>query len=63
MNAFLQERISGMRIVQLFNAEAKELSAFRQINAEYRRANIDTVFHYALFFPIVEILVGGKYWA
>jgi ATP-binding cassette, subfamily B, multidrug efflux pump len=60
MNAFLQERISGMRIVQLFNAEAKELTAFRQINAEYRRANIDTVFHYALFFPIVEILSAAS---
>ena len=60
MNAFLQERISGMRIVQLFNAETTELAAFRQINAEYRRANIDTVFHYALFFPIVEILSAAS---
>jgi ATP-binding cassette, subfamily B, multidrug efflux pump len=56
MNAFLQERISGMRILQLFNAEQKEIAAFERINLEYRKANVDTVFHYALFFPIVEIL-------
>jgi ATP-binding cassette, subfamily B, multidrug efflux pump len=56
MNAFLQERISGMRIVQLFNAEKKEIAEFETINLAYRKANVDTVFHYALFFPIVEIL-------
>jgi ATP-binding cassette subfamily B protein len=56
MNAFLQERISGMRIVQLFNAEQKEIAAFESINLAYRKANVATVFHYALFFPIVEIL-------
>ncbi len=66
MNTFLQERISGMRIVQIFHAEEKEMQAFEQINADYRKANIDTIFHYALFFPMVEILsavsVGLMVW-
>ncbi len=66
MNTFLQERISGMRVVQIFHAEEKEMQAFEQINADYRKANIDTIFHYALFFPMVEILsavsVGLMVW-
>jgi ATP-binding cassette, subfamily B, multidrug efflux pump len=66
MNTFLQERISGMRIVQIFHAEEKEMATFARINADYRQANIDTIFHYALFFPMVEILsaisVGLMVW-
>ena len=66
MNTFLQEHISGMRIVQIFHAETKEMQAFERINADYRNANIDTIFHYALFFPMVEILsavsVGLMIW-
>jgi ATP-binding cassette, subfamily B, multidrug efflux pump len=56
MNAFLQERISGMRIVQIFNAENQELEKFRAINKEHTKANIDGIFYYAVFFPVVEIL-------
>jgi ATP-binding cassette, subfamily B, multidrug efflux pump len=56
MNAFLQERISGMRIVQIFNAEAQELAKFKAINQEHTKANIDGIFYYAVFFPVVEIL-------
>lgn len=66
MNTFLQEHISGMRIVQIFHAETKEMQAFERINGDYRKANIDTIFHYALFFPMVEILsavsVGLMIW-
>jgi ATP-binding cassette, subfamily B, multidrug efflux pump len=56
MNAFLQERITGMRIVQLFTAEEKEAEKFRKINKEYTQANIDSIFHYSVFFPAVEII-------
>ncbi len=56
MNAFLQEHITGMRIVQIFNAEKKELAKFNVINREYTRANLNAITAYALFFPFVEII-------
>jgi ATP-binding cassette subfamily B protein len=56
MNAFLQERITGMRIVQTFNAEEQELEKFKEINDQYAKANINSIFYYAIFFPTVEIL-------
>jgi len=56
MNAFLQEQISGMRIVQIFNAQAKQSKRFRDINHAYTGANLDSVFYYAVFFPVVEII-------
>lgn len=56
MNTFLQERISGMRVVQLFGAEKDEMLQFKKINKDYLKANLDSIFHYALFFPIVEII-------
>lgn len=56
MNAFLQERITGMRIVQIFNSEAREARKFREINREYTQANLDSILYYAIFFPVVEII-------
>jgi ATP-binding cassette subfamily B protein len=56
MNAFLQERITGMRIVQIFNAEEKELRTFKKINRDYTQANLDSILYYAIFFPVIEIL-------
>jgi len=56
MNAFLQERISGMRIVQIFNAEAQEANKFKTINREYTQANLNSILYYAVFFPVVEII-------
>jgi ATP-binding cassette subfamily B protein len=56
MNAFLQERISGMRIVQIFNAEQQELDKFKVINKEYTQANLNSIFYYAVFFPVVEFI-------
>lgn len=58
MNAFLQERISGMRIVQIFNAEDKELDKFKSINREYTQANLDSILYYAVFFPVVDIIAA-----
>lgn len=56
LNSFLQERISGMRIVQIFNVQDKQSAKFDVINEAYTKANLDSIFAYALFFPIVEIL-------
>jgi ATP-binding cassette, subfamily B, multidrug efflux pump len=56
INAFLQEHITGMPVVQLFNREAKEMRQFDQINNAHRQANIDTIFYYAVFYPAVEII-------
>lgn len=60
MNAFLQERISDMRIVQIFNAEQQELKKFDAINKRYTDANIRSIFYYAIFFPMVEILSAAS---
>src|ERR1700754_1802858 len=56
INAFLQEHFAGAQTVQIFNAEAKSLGTFDRINAEYRRANIETIFYYAVFFPLVDFI-------
>jgi len=54
--AFLQEHISGAQTVQIFNAEAKSLARFADINNDHRKANIDTIFYYAVFFPLVDVI-------
>jgi ATP-binding cassette subfamily B protein len=56
INAFLQEHITGMPVVQLFNREEKEMRKFDQINDSHRKANIDTIFFYAVFYPAVDII-------
>lgn len=56
MNAYLQERISGMRIVQIFNAEQREADKFRNINRDYTTANLKAITAYAIFFPVVDII-------
>ena len=56
INAFLQEHFAGAQTVQIFNAETKSLRKFREINADYRKANIDTIFFYAVFFPLVDFI-------
>ena len=56
INAFLQEHFAGAQTVQLFNAEAKSLRTFDRINNDYRQANIDTIFYYAVFFPLVDFI-------
>lgn len=60
MNAFLQERISGMRIVQIFNAEEQEKEKFRVINRRYTGANLKSILYYAIFFPVVEIISAAS---
>jgi ATP-binding cassette subfamily B protein len=56
INAFLQEHFAGAQTVQIFNAETKSLKKFQSINEEYRRANIETIFYYAVFFPLVDLI-------
>lgn len=56
INAFLQEHFAGAQTVQIFNAEEKSLRRFDQINLDYRKANIDTIFYYAVFFPLVDFI-------
>lgn len=59
LNAFVQEHITGMNIVQIFNAEERELAKFKSINQEHRKANIRSVFYYATYFPVAEIIQAG----
>lgn len=56
LNVFVQEHITGMRIVQIFNREDEEMKKFSEINAKHRDANIRSVWYYSIFFPVVEIL-------
>ena len=56
INAFLQEHFAGAQTVQIFNAEEKSLSTFDHINDKYRSANLDTIFYYAVFFPLVDLI-------
>ncbi len=59
MNSNLQEVLSGMRVVQLFTQERRMSNRFKDANRDFQRANLDTVFNYALFFPAVEILMAA----
>ena len=60
MNSFLQEHISGMRIVQIFNAENQERARFKDLNRSYAEANLKAIFAYAVFFPLVEIVSAAS---
>ncbi|TWP29891.1 ABC transporter ATP-binding protein [Apibacter muscae] len=57
-NSFLQERLSGMMIVQVFNQRSKEYKNFFKINQELEKAYLKTVFYFSLFFPVVDIITG-----
>jgi ATP-binding cassette subfamily B protein len=56
INAFLQEHLSGMSTVQLFNREEREGEKFDELNARHRDANIDSIFYYAVFYPVIELI-------
>jgi ATP-binding cassette subfamily B protein len=58
LNAFVQEHITGMQVVQAFAAEDREFAKFRKINAEHRNANINAIFAYSVFFPVVEVVLA-----
>ena len=56
LNSFVQERVTGMKIVQLFNREKIEYDNFKEINNKHKKAYIKTIWYYSIFFPIAEIL-------
>jgi ATP-binding cassette subfamily B protein len=58
LNAFVQEHLTGMQVVQAFAAEEREHAKFKSINADHRNANIKAIFAYSVFFPIVEIVLA-----
>lgn len=60
LNTFVQEHITGMSIVQIFNREKVEMDAFSEINKKHRAAHIKTVWAYSIFFPVVEILSASS---
>lgn len=56
LNTFVQERVTGMKIVQLFNRETIEYQKFIGINEKHKNAHIKTIWYYSIFFPITEII-------
>ena len=58
LNAFVQEHISGMQVVQAFAAEDKEMQKFEKINEKHKLANIKAIFAYSVFFPVVEVVLA-----
>ncbi|HJS56280.1 MAG TPA: ABC transporter ATP-binding protein [Chitinophagaceae bacterium] len=58
LNAFVQEHLTGMQVVQAFAAEDREFEKFKNINKEHRDANIHAIWAYSIFFPIVEIVLA-----
>ncbi|MDB5190821.1 MAG: lipid export ATP-binding/permease protein MsbA [Segetibacter sp.] len=58
LNAFVQEHITGMMVVQAFAAEDREFKKFKEINKEHRNANVKAIFAYSIFFPVVEVVLA-----
>lgn len=58
INSFLQEALSGMAIIQLFNRQEKSQKRFDELNQDHMQAHLYTVFYYALFFPLVELIAA-----
>jgi ATP-binding cassette subfamily B protein len=59
LNTFVQEHITGMNIVQIFNAEAREYRKFEDINRQHRKANMKSVLYFSIYFPVAEIIQAG----
>lgn len=56
LNAFVQERLSGVAVVQLFNVQKREYDAFKVINDRHRNANVRSIWYFSIFLPVIEIL-------
>lgn len=56
LNAFVQEHIVGMSIIQIFNKEKDEMDKFQEINKEHRDAHIKSIWYFSIFFPVVELI-------
>ena len=59
LNAFMQEHVTGMSVVQIFGREAEEQRRFQAVNAAHRDAHVQTVYYYALFYPVVDIIASA----
>jgi ATP-binding cassette subfamily B protein len=58
INAYLQERVGGMRVVQLFGREEQSLRRFREVNDDHLESHLRSIKYYALFFPVIEVLTA-----
>ncbi|MGY2130833.1 ABC transporter ATP-binding protein [Hymenobacter sp. HD11105] len=58
LNSFVQEHLTGMNVVQIFNNEEREFRKFKAINQEHTRANIKSVLYYSVYFPVAEVLAA-----
>jgi ATP-binding cassette subfamily B protein len=56
LNTYVQEHVTGMSIVQIFNSEKREYEKFEEINEEHKKANIRSVMYYSVYFPIAEVI-------
>jgi subfamily B ATP-binding cassette protein MsbA len=56
LNAFVQEHISGMNVVQIFNREKAEMDKFKEINDKHKKANIRSIWYFSIFLPVIEIM-------
>ena len=56
LNAFIQENVVGMTVVQLFRQEDRKFEEYSELNRQHTEANIETIFHYSIFYPVVEVL-------
>ncbi len=60
LNSFVQEHITGMSIVQIFNSEDREYEKFEEINKKHREANLKSVLYYSIYYPVAEIISAGS---
>lgn len=56
LNAFIQENIVGMQVVQLFGQEERKFGQYSELNRQHTEANIESILHYSIFYPVVEVL-------
>lgn len=56
LNSFVQEHVTGMNIVQIFNAEKRESKKFKEINKEHTKAHVKSVLYYSIYFPVAELI-------
>ncbi|CAN5323989.1 ABC transporter ATP-binding protein [soil metagenome] len=56
LNSFVQEHITGMAIVQIFNSEDREYERFKEINEDHKKANLKSVLYYSVYFPVAEVI-------
>jgi ABC-type multidrug transport system fused ATPase/permease subunit len=61
LNIYIQERLSGMYLIKLYNVSEREMNTFKRLNAVHRDANIKTIFYYSVFFPVMDVLTSVSF--